>query len=188
MSGDTKLGQDKAANFHRIEFLLLCILGRFYLNNQTALAFLCTRVSKLCQDSCNKLKHVSSYLQSTCCNTLTIGRCTIGNLRSFVDAFYAVHLDITSHTNGVIAWGSGVSLTKCSKQEASAKGSTKAEVTGTSNSLPNNIWAQNFLEKQGYPIYTNILYQDHQSAMEIEWNGKESCGRKSCHIDVKYFL
>lgn len=36
-----------------------------------------------------------------------------------------------------------------------------------------------FLEKQGYEIEENLLYQDNQSAIKIKENGASSCGKQS---------
>ena len=100
-------------------------------------------------------------------------------MQYFVVTSYAVHSDMRSHMGGAISWGTGVLLTKCSKQKLNTKSSTEAEVVGVSDSLPNAIWTWMFLEAQGYPVHMNILYQDNQSAMKIEINGKLSCGQKS---------
>ena len=44
------------------------------------------------------------------------------------------------------------------------------------------------MEYQGYTIDSNIFYQDNQSAMKLEKNGRKSCGDKSRHIDIRYFF
>ena len=44
-----------------------------------------------------------------------------------------------------------------------------------------------FLEAQGFVLEENILYQDNQSAMLIEKNGKCSSGQKTKHMDNRYF-
>ena len=80
---------------------------------------------------------------------------------------------------GVVSWGTGVLLTKCSKQKLNIKSLTEDEVVGVSYFLPNYIWMWMFLEAQEYSVHTNILYQDNQSAMKIKRDGKLSCGQKS---------
>jgi len=45
-----------------------------------------------------------------------------------------------------------------------------------------------FLAEQGYELTENIFYQDNQSAIRLEKNGRASCGQKSWHIDVRYFF
>ena len=89
-----------------------------------------------------------------------------------------VHDDCRSHTGGAMSWGWGVLLTKCQKQKINTKSSTKGEIVGLSDYLPNVIWARMFLEGQGYILKENIVYQDNMSAMKLELNGKQSSGQK----------
>ena len=58
---------------------------------------------------------------------------------------------------------------------------------GVNDYLPNIIWARMFPEAQGFLIEENILYQDNQSAIKIEENGKRSSGQKTKHFDTRYF-
>jgi hypothetical protein len=109
-------------------------------------------------------------------------------MKSFVDASFAVHMDMKSHTGGGISWGLGILLSMCQKQRLNAKSSTEAEVIGVSDFLSGMIWARMFLEKQGYVINESILYQDNQSAIKIEENGPKSCSKRSRHIDMRYFF
>ena len=110
--------------------------------------------------------------------TLTIGGEDICFMQSFVGASYDVHHDMHSHTGGAISWGTGLFLTKCSKQKLNTKSLTEAKVVQVSDFLPNVIWMRVFLGSQGYQVHSNILYQDNQSAVKIEINGKSSCGQK----------
>jgi hypothetical protein len=57
-----------------------------------------------------------------------------------------------------------------------------------SDYLPHAIWARKLLERQGYIIKENKVYQDNQSAIQIEKNGRKSCGPNSRHIDIGYFF
>jgi len=45
-----------------------------------------------------------------------------------------------------------------------------------------------FLAEQGYEFIENIFYQENQSAIQLEKNGRASCGQKSQHIDICYFF
>ena len=36
--------------------------------------------------------------------------------------------------------------------------------------------------------YRKHFYQDNQSAIQLEKNGRASCGQKSRHIDIRYFF
>ena len=61
-------------------------------------------------------------------------------------------------------------------------------MVGVGEYLPYNIWAVHFLEEQGYKLNKNILFQDNQSAMLMERNGRTSCTGNSRHINVRYFF
>ena len=50
------------------------------------------------------------------------------------------------------------------------------------------VWTINFLGAQGVEISKNILYQDNKSAMLLERNGFESAGKRSKHLNIRYFL
>jgi hypothetical protein len=44
------------------------------------------------------------------------------------------------------------------------------------------------MEGQGYSIKENTFYQDNQSTIRFEKNGRKSCGPNSKHIDIRYFF
>jgi hypothetical protein len=84
--------------------------------------------------------------------------------------------------------GRGVFKPKSSKKKLNTKSSTEAELVGASDYLPNTIWAKHFMEAQGYDIAENTFYQDNQSAIRLEKNGRASAGQKSRHINIRYFF
>ena len=45
----------------------------------------------------------------------------------------------------------------------------------------------NFMEAQGYKISDNILFQDNQSAIKLEENGKRSSTGNTRHVNITYF-
>ena len=108
-------------------------------------------------------------------------------MKSWVNVSYGVHDDCKSHTGGCTSFGWGVLLTKCQKQKLNTKSSTEGEIVGVSDFMPNMIWARMFLEAQGFILNENTLYQDNQSAIKIEENGKRSSGQKTKHMDNRYF-
>ena len=107
---------------------------------------------------------------------------------TWVDAAYAVHDDMRSHTGGCVSLGRGVFMPKSTKQKLTTKSSTEAELVGASDYLPNAIWAKHFVAAQGYEITDSVFYQDNQSAIRLETNGRASAGQKSCHINIQYFF
>jgi hypothetical protein len=50
------------------------------------------------------------------------------------------------------------------------------------------LWTRYFLEAQGYSVDDNIVYQDNQSAMLLEKNGRRSSGKRTHHINICYFF
>jgi hypothetical protein len=175
-------------NFHSVVAKLLYVSKRGRQDIQLAIAFLCTRVSCSTAEDWSKLKRVLEYLNGTLDEFLTIGADDLGNMLTWVDASYAVHRDMKSHTGGVVSFGRGAVMSKSSKQKLNVKSSTEAELVGASDYLPYTIWAKKFLEAQGYHLHENVFYQDNQSTIRFEENGRKSCGPNSRHIDIRYFF
>ena len=108
-------------------------------------------------------------------------------MRTWVDASFAVHPDMKSHTGGVMSYGRGGFACKSTKQKTTMRSSTHAEMVGVSDYLPTTIWVTNFMQEQGYPPLENFLEQDNESAIKLEANGRTSAGAKSRHLDIQYF-
>ena len=49
------------------------------------------------------------------------------------------------------------------------------------------LWTKHFLAEQGYD-YKQVLHQDNKSAMLLESNGRKSAGKRSRHINIRYFF
>jgi hypothetical protein len=75
---------------------------------QTAVAFLCTRVKSPDEDDWKKLARVIKYLRGTASMPLTLEACNLQVIKWWVDASYAVHDDMKSHTGGIMTMGKGV--------------------------------------------------------------------------------
>jgi hypothetical protein len=174
--------------FHSVVAKLLYVSKRSRLDIQLPIAFLCTRVSCSTTQDWMKLKRVLEYLRGTLDEFLTLGADDIGMMKTWVDASYAVHQDMKSHTGGVVSFGIGAVMSKSSKQKLNVKSSTEAELVGASDYLPYPIWAKKFLACQGYVLKENVFYQDNQSTIRFEKNGRKSCGPNSRHIDIRYFF
>lgn len=138
---------------------------------QYAIAFLTTRVKDPTVQDWYKLKRVLQYLHRTIDEYLTLGANDISIMDTYIDAAYAVHDDMKSHTGGIITLGRGAVMSKSQKQKLNGKSSTEAELIGFSDYMPNSLWASNFLDRQGYTIQRNVVHQDNQSAMKLKING-----------------
>ena len=182
------LSKDESDTFHSVVQKLLYICKRARPDVEPAVAYLCTRVSAPNVDDGNKLTRVLGFLDKTINDERVIGAIDLNTLCSWVDASYGVHPDMKSHTGGTMSLGYGTLHTKSSKQKLNTKSSTEAELVGVSDYLPYNIWMTNFLKEQGYKVTNNVLFQDNQSAMRMEVNGRNSCTGNSRHIDIRYFF
>ena len=107
---------------------------------------------------------------------------------SYIDASYAVHPNMRSHTGGLISFGLGIVHGNASEQKLNVKSSTEAEVVGLSDNLPYTLWFGNFMEEQGYKLKNNVIFQDNMSAIKMEKNGRRSCTGNSRHINIRFFF
>jgi hypothetical protein len=181
------LERSEAESFHSVTAKLLYVSTRARVDLLLAIAFLCTRVSKSTKQDRDKLRRVLEYIHGSMDHEYTIGADDMGRMMTWVDAAFAVHPDMKSHTGGVISFGLGGIVCKSTKQKLNTKSSTEAEFVGASDYLPNTVWTKFFLEAQGYTMESNILAQDNESAIKLEKNGRMSAGPKSRHIDIRYF-
>jgi hypothetical protein len=189
VSGTSKrLGKARSEIFHSVVAKLLYVSHRSRMDIQLPIAFLCTRVSCCTEEDWKKLRRILEYLNGTLDHVRIIGADDLARMKTWVDASYAVHMDMRSHTGGVVSFGIGALMGKSWKQRLNVKSSTEAELVGASDYLPHAIWARKFMERQGYILSENTFYQDNQSAIRFQKNGRKSCGSNSRHIDIRYFF
>ena len=167
---------------------LLYIEKRARPDIEMAISYLTTRVNKSDVDDWKKLKRVIQYLRQTIDDVRIIGCNDLKSLYTWVDAAYGVWLNMRSQTGGCMSMGLGMVHCKSSKQKLNTKSSTESEIVGLSDYVPYNLWFTNFMKEQGYKIEENVVYQDNQSAMKMEINGRNSCTGNSRHIDIRYFF
>ena len=84
--------------------------------------------------------------------------------------------------------GKGAIVSISKKQKLNTKSSTEAELVGADEVLNDVLWMRNFLVAQGYPSEQTVLCQDNTSAILLEKNGRESAGKRSHHVDIRYFF
>ena len=96
------LCKEKADFFHHNVAKLLFLCKRARPDIQTAVAFLCTRVKEPDVDDYKKLSRVMKYLRATGNMALTIQADNMHVVKWWVDASFAVHRDLKSHTGGMM--------------------------------------------------------------------------------------
>jgi hypothetical protein len=184
----TKVSEQKAQFFHTYVAKTLFLCKRARPDLQTTVAFLCTRVKSCDEDDYKKLKRLLQFIRATKDEYLTLSAASLHNVRWWVDASYAVHPDMKSHTGGAMSLGAGVIYGTSKRQKLNTKSSTEAEVVGTDDVMPQMLWTLYFLEAQGYKIDDNLLYQDNKSSILLETNGRGSSGKRTRHMNVRYFF
>jgi hypothetical protein len=128
------------------------------------------------------------YLRATCDLPLTLSSNNLSVIQWHVDASFAVHPDMCSHTGVTMSLGKGTVFSTSTRQKINTKSSTEAELVGVDDAMPSIIWTRNFMEGQGIMITNNIVYQDNQSTMLLAKNGQASSGKRTRHIDIRYFF
>jgi hypothetical protein len=114
-----------------------------------------------------------------------LGADDITVMKMWVNAPYTVHRDMKGHTGGVVSFERGAVMSKSLTQKLNTKSLTEAELVGASDYLPHSVWGEKVLEGQGYTLKENRFYQENQSRVRFEKNGKKSCGPNSRHMDIQ---
>jgi hypothetical protein len=183
-----KLDDAKKEFFHHVVAQLLFLCKRARPDIQTAIAFLCTRVQHPDTDDYKKLARVIKYLRNTLDLPLRLQADSLKIAKWWVDASYAVHPDMKSHTGGVFTLGKGGIYNTSTRQKINTKSSTEAELVGVAEVLPQILWTQYFLQAQGYTSEDSIIYQDNKSAILLESNGTASSSKRTRHINIRYYF
>ncbi len=161
----------QADMFHHNVAKLLFPCKRAWPDIQTAVAFLCTQVNTPDIDECKKLARMMKYLRATIDLPLILGADNSHVVKWWVDASFAVHPDMKSHTGGIMTIGQGAIYGTSTRQKLNTKSSTEGELVGANDMMPQILWTRYFLEGQGYGVQDSVIYQDNQSAILLEKNG-----------------
>ena len=181
------LSKEMSDSFRSIVSKLMYVGLRGCPDLLTTLCFLSKRVANPTAQDQDKLQRCLEYIYGSLELTLTLAADDLATMYIFVDVAYGVHPDCKSQTGGTVSFGTGGLISRANKQKIVTKSSTEAELVGASDYLPNTIWAQHFMEAQGYPITSSFLEQDNESAIKLEKNGRASAGQRSRHIDIRHF-
>jgi len=129
-----------------------------------------------------------SFLKTTKDDVLTLSADSTSTIHWHWDASFAVHPDYKSHTGGTMTMGKGSIFSMSRKQKLNTRSSTEAELVAVDDGMSQMLWTKLFLEGQGVKVEDNILYQDNQSAILLEKNGKASSGKRTRHLNIRYFF
>jgi hypothetical protein len=117
------------------------------------LSFLLPRVYKATEQDEAKLERMLKYLNANRGRGIVMEPAATGlYLQAYIDASFAVHEDMKSHTGASITLGKGPVFTKSTKQKLNGTSSTEAELIGVGDSLSQVLWVRDFLLEQGHAI------------------------------------
>ena len=185
------LDEEKRELFHRTTAKALFLCKRARPDIQPIVSVLCTQVKKPAQRDFGKLVRMMKYLASTIDDTLRLSAANgLNKLEWYIDASFAVHPDFKSHTGATMKFqgGLGSPIQISTKQKLNTDSSTTAELVAVHQGLPKVLWVPLFLEEQGYSVEENTVFQDNQSAILLEENGKKLSSKRTRHLNIRYFM
>ena len=83
--------------------------------------------------------------------------------------------------------GKGSIYSTSIRQKLNTKSSTEAELVGVADVIPMELWKRYFLESQCYKFDGPNIFQDNQSAILLEKNGRTSSSNRTRHIVISFF-
>ena len=184
----TPLSQQQATVFHHFVAKCLFATKRARPDISTAVAFLSTRVKGPDEDDWKKLVRLIRYMRGTLQLPLTLSAESASIPKWWVDGSHGVHPKMQGHTGGCLSLGSGMPINVSSKQKLNTRSSTETELVAADDLMPVILWTNYFLQAQGYDAINSVLYQDNQSAILLENNGRKSSGRRTKHINMRYYF
>jgi len=183
-----KLDSVEAEEFHSIVASLQYLAKRTRPDILNPVVYLSTRVHCSDEDDWTKMMRVLKYLNGS----KELGICLdpsqgLLSIHAYVDASFAVHHDMKSHTGIVVSFGAGGILFSSTKQKLNTTSSTEAELVGLSDAIPHIVHSREFLIGQGYDVGPAIVYQDNMSTMKLVENGRSNSVRTR-HINIRFFF
>ena len=182
-----KLGEEQKEFFHSTIAKILYLAKRVRPDLLVAISFLVRRVQCPDTDDWNKMVRLVQYIRKTRELGIRLSGEISLSITAFIDASYAVHWDLKSHTGAVITLGKGPVYAKSGIQRLNTTSSAESELVALSDSTGQIIWTRHFLEHQGYKVGPATVYEDNQSAIKLAENGRSNSSRTR-HIAIRYFF
>jgi hypothetical protein len=137
-------------------------------------------------DDWKKMKRVLGYLKETIDFELMISCEELKNLTWYIDGSYAVYNDMKGQSGSLLMIGKNAVLSQSNKQKVNTRSSMETELNAVDDSLPTVQWASLFMKDQGYDLET-VVKEDNRSTMLLMKNGRLSSGKRTKHLDIRYF-
>ena len=128
------------------------------------------------------------YLKGSKDEVLTLECGASREIKWHVDAAFAVHKDFRSHSGATMSMEKGSIMAFSTKQKLNTRSLTEAELVAMDDAMSPILWSKNFLEAQGFKNLKTTVFQDNKSTMLLEENGRQSVGKTSRHLNIRYFF
>jgi hypothetical protein len=156
---------------------------------ELAISILTTKSRSPTKGDNKRLNRVLCYLRGTRELGIRLHRVANIKIHAYVDAAYAVHPKMESHTGYIVTldkFGPPLQY-KSIKQKLNVNSSTEAELVGMHEMLDFVLWLRSIFSFLGYEQGTTTLYQDNTSTITMAHMGRGSSGSNTRHIQIKYF-
>ena len=177
-----------ATVFHNFVAKCLFLTKRARPDISTAVAFLTTRVKASDEDDFKKLTRMIRYLRGSIELPLILRADSVPVPKWWVDGSHATHPNMRGHSGGCMSLGKGMPINTSTKQKINTRSSTETELVAADDFMPIILWTNYFLEAQGYGHQDTILYQDNQSAILLEKNGRKSSSKRTKHLNCRFYF
>ena len=114
-----------------------------------------------------------------------------------IDASFAVHTDMKSHTGYCLSLGNGSPISGSSTQKVNTWSSTESELVGVDDAIGFVEWASLYSKEQvkDYPPEhplkdmgkKTVVLQDNTSTIKMLMGGKRVCGQRTRNIHIRHF-
>ena len=140
--------------FHCIVAMFLYVAKRTRPDIEVTVAFLCKRVKCPVTGEWKKLGRLVRYVRATIHLPLIVGTDGLGNMVWSIDASFAVHMDMKSHTGYCMTLGIGCPISGSLSQKINTRSSTEAELVGINDTIAFVEWASLYSKDQvkDYPV------------------------------------
>ena len=180
------LSEAAKAEFHSYTAKWLFVGGHGRPDLLTPISYFTKRVLNPTEEDARKLGRTIGYADSTSSIALTLRSNLPPKITTFIDASFATHPDMRSHSGVCISLGRGVYYSKSTAQKLNTTSSCEAELVALSKGMQQSLWSSYFVEEQGYPRSPIAVLQDNQSTVRLIENGRPT-SELSRHIRIGYF-
>ena len=105
----------------------------------------------------------------------------------YVDAAFAAHAEMRSHSGSIFTLGKGSIISGSSIQKRNVSTYRKSEINGADDTFSKIMWTKKLVDHQGWDTKCNVIVQDNTSTVKLLNNGRESSGKRMRHLDMRLF-